>query len=121
MHLAATVKVDWQESGREVAMDGIEVGPDGTGVPAATEAPGIQAGFLSSKEKWSGSVGRILSAVAGATVIPLGRRLPDGSSHLPARSSGPSARRHRSDAASRAYLMLLRMGFGLPSLSPAMR
>ncbi len=40
----------------------------------------------------SGSVGRILSAVAGATVIPLGRRLPGGSSHLPARSSGRSAR-----------------------------
>ena len=31
----------------------------------------------------------------GATVIPLGRRLPGGSSHLPARSSGRSARRHR--------------------------
>lgn len=41
---------------------------------------------------WSGSVGRILCAVAGVTVIPLGPRLPGGSSHLPARSSGRSAR-----------------------------
>ena len=41
--------------------------------------------------KWSGPVGRILSAVAGGTVIPLGRRLPDGSSHLPARSGGRPA------------------------------
>ena len=84
---------------------------------------GLQAGDVAAvpRKKWSGSVGRILSAVAGATVIPLGRRLPGGSSHLPARSSGRSTHRHRSADATRAYLMLLRMGFGLPLLSPAMR
>lgn len=69
--------------------------------------------------KWSGPVGRILSAVAGGTVIPLGRRLPDGSSHLPARSGGRPAPAWT--AGSRAYSMLLRMGFGLPLPSPATR
>ena len=70
-------------------------------------------------EERSGPVGRILSAVAGATVIPLGRRLPSGSSHLPARSGGRPAPAWR--PAARAYSMLLRMGFGLPLPSPATR
>ena len=54
---------------------------------------------------------------AGVTVIPLDKRLPECSSHLPAYSSGPP------DTASRtyAYLVLLRMGFCMPSLSPGMR
>lgn len=51
-------------------------------------------------------------------IIPLGRPLPTGSSHPPARSGG---RPVRLGAASRAYMMLLRMGFGLPRLSPAAR
>lgn len=51
-------------------------------------------------------------------IIPLGRPLPGGSSHPPARSGGRPVR-HK--AASRAYMMLLRMGFGLPRLSPAAR
>lgn len=56
----------------------------------ARRAPRRQA--WGQEGKWSGSVGRILCAVAGVTVIPLGPRLPGGSSHLPARSSGRSAR-----------------------------
>ena len=40
------------------------------------------------KKEWSGSVGRILSTWKGVTVIHLGRPLPAGSSHPPARSGG---------------------------------
>ena len=48
------------------------------------------------------------------TIIPLGARLPGRSSHLPARRGGPPRAANRA----RAYLVLLRMGFGLPDPSP---
>lgn len=51
------------------------------------------------------------------TVIRLGRPLPDGSCHLPARWG----ERPGGLAAARAYSMLLRMGFGLPQPSPVAR
>lgn len=51
------------------------------------------------------------------TIIPLGARLPVRSSHLPARRGGPPRAANRA----RAYLVLLRMGFGLPDTSPCPR
>jgi hypothetical protein len=115
--LASSVNVKSHERGAAAATDGMSAVPDGNGARWSVRAR--HKARLTGK-KWSGSVGRILFAVAGETVIPLGRRLPDGSSHLPARSSGRSAR-STGCPASRAYLMLLRMGFCLPLLSPAAR
>ncbi len=56
---------------------------------------------------------------AGTTVIRLGGRLPGRSSYLPARSDGPSSRPLAGP--SRAYSVLLRMGFGVPFVSPRTR
>jgi hypothetical protein len=67
----------------------------------------------------AGPVSRILSAVAGRTVIPLGRTLLRGSSDLPGGCGAPS--RHASPANPKAhwklppYLVLLRVGFALPA------
>lgn len=56
-----------------------------------------------------------VSRFPSPTVIPLGAQLPARSSHLPARSGGPPC---PAQAGSRAYLVLLRVGFGLPFMSP---
>ena len=67
----------------------------------------------------AGPVSRILSAVTGRTVIPLGHALLLGSSDLPGGCGAPS--RHASLRSPRAcweippYLVLLRVGFALPA------
>jgi hypothetical protein len=67
----------------------------------------------------AGPVSRILSAVSGRTVIPLGRALLRGSSDLPGGCGAPS--RHAAPKARRLYqeippyLVLLRVGFALPA------
>ena len=67
----------------------------------------------------AGPVSRILSAVAGRTVIPLGHALLRGSSDLPGGCGAPS--RHAFPANPKAcreippYLVLLRVGFALPA------
>ena len=71
-------------------------------------------------EEGSESVGRILFAgQTGVTTIRLGDRLPGRSSHLPARSGGPPCGAR--EGAARAYSMLLRVGFGVPAVSPRPR
>jgi hypothetical protein len=67
----------------------------------------------------AGPVSRILSAVSGRTVIPLGRALLRGSSDLPGGCGAPS--RHAAPESPKAcqeippYLVLLRVGFALPA------
>src|ERR1700685_3801491 len=66
----------------------------------------------------AGPVSRILSAVAGRTIIPLGHTLLRGSSDLPGGCGAP--RRHASPSEPKLlqeippYLVLLRVGFALP-------
>ena len=78
-----------------------------------------------------GSVGDEACAPS-RTAIHLGRELPRGSSHLPAGSDGPpfGTRRDRLFAqraigaaadATPAYVVLLRVGFAVPCVSPRPR
>src|ERR1039458_8591727 len=67
----------------------------------------------------AGPISRILSAVAGRTIIPLGHALLRGSSDLPGGCGAPS--RHAFPAKPKLhreippYLVLLRVGFALPA------
>src|ERR1035438_8897813 len=66
----------------------------------------------------AGPVSRILSAVAGRTIIPLGHALLRGSSDLPGGCGAPSRTRSPETEASQElppYLVLLRVGFALPA------
>ncbi len=67
----------------------------------------------------AGPVSRILSAVAGRTVIPLGHALLRGSSDLPGGCGAPSRHAFSSKLEARRkippYLVLLRVGFALPA------
>src|SRR5208282_894896 len=84
-----------------------------------------RGGFRShAKDRWivaAGPVSRILSAVSGRTVIPLGHALLRGSSDLPGGCGAPSRRAYLADPKARQeippYLVLLRVGFALPAAS----